>query len=94
MASPIHRVACHHRLMQDVTFNHPAIDGDDRAAERTIDVVGARPDMLFEVRMKSTIQNEHSMVPVGAYCKEDDKVLIEFFGDAIAGVMTVTVLAL
>ena len=94
MPAPVHRLAMRPRLMLDVTFNHPAIDGDDDPAERTIAVPGARKNMVILVRMKPSIQNEHSMVPVGAYCKEADKVIIQFFGDAIAGVMTVTVVGI
>ena len=75
-----HLISFHPRLIADIDIAASAIAAENALVSSERAVEGARPDMVFLTRLLPSVQNQVSFTTFSAFCTEDDKVHIQYWG--------------
>ena len=75
-----HVISFRPRLIANVSVPSTQVTSPNAAISREYDLEGAREDMFFVTRTQPSIQNQIGYAPIGAYCVEDDKIKILYWG--------------
>ena len=75
-----HLISFHPRLIADIDIAASGIDSENALTSSEHNVKGARPDMVFLTRLLPSIQSQVSFTTFSAFCTEDDKVHIQYWG--------------
>ena len=89
-----HLISFFPRLLMDVELDTGTLGSENSTAHKEVAVEGARPDMVFLTRLLPSIQNQVAFTPIHAFCEEDNKVEIMFWGSGAVGDLQVTIVGI